>query len=256
MGSAAVTVPPDKKYQRVYYITSAEHALSNIVFGRIKVARFSLLNDPFELLAPKFANSILRKSMSKFKREFDEMNGAVCFSGDWVDPVLWTHYGARHTGICLGFNLKRNILRKVKYVTERMTEFSGDSADQALEDAIIETKFASWKYENEHRILVPLENCTEEGRLHFLPFDNELQLAEVIIGAQSSLRSEELRRIVDRHYLRNNVTTFKAKLALKSFNIVPLEPSVPPVEITPLRLCQQASHLWRIDSLSESLISL
>jgi len=131
--------------------------------ARIKVARFSLLNDPFELLAPKFANSILRKSMSKFKREFDKKNGVVCFSADWVDPVLWTHYGARHTGICLGFNVKRDILRKVKYVTDRMTEFSGGSVDRALEDAIVQTKFASWRYENEHRILVPLNNCTEEG---------------------------------------------------------------------------------------------
>lgn len=229
MGSAAVTAPPDKEYQRVYYITSAEYALSNIVFGRIKVARFSQLNDPFELLAPKFANSVLRKSMSKFKREFDQKNGVVCFSGDWVDPVLWTHYGARHTGICLGFNVKRDILRKVNYVTNRMTEFSSGPVHEALEDAIVETKFASWGYENEHRILVPLKNCTEEGTLHFLPFDDELQLAEVIIGAQSSLLSERLRKIVDTHYQRNKVTTFKAKLALKSFNIVPLEPSVPPI---------------------------
>lgn len=229
MGSAAVTAPPDDQYQRVYYITSAEHALSNIVFGRVKVARFQSLNDPFELLAPKFANSLLRKSMGSFKRDFDRKNGLVCFSADWTDPVLWTHYGARHTGICLGFNVKRRILRKVKYVTDRMTEFTGGSIDRALEDAIVGTKFESWRYENEHRILVPLKNCVEEGKLHFLPFDDELELAEVIIGAQSSTVSKHLAKIVEKHHPRSKVTTIKARLALKSFHIVPLEPSVPAV---------------------------
>jgi hypothetical protein len=35
MGSAAVTPPPREEYRRVYYTTSAEFAISNIVFGRI-----------------------------------------------------------------------------------------------------------------------------------------------------------------------------------------------------------------------------
>ena len=35
---------------RVYYLTGAPFALSNLALRRIKIARFEDLNDPFELL--------------------------------------------------------------------------------------------------------------------------------------------------------------------------------------------------------------
>jgi hypothetical protein len=224
-GSAAVTPPPSKEYRRVYYTTSADHAISNVVFKRLKVARFSSLNDPFELLAPKFTDSIMRLSAGKFKRKFDAENGLICFSSDWVDPVLWTHYGAKHTGISLGFDVKRDILRRVNYVTQRMvTNVGGASINKKLENAIVRTKFESWRYEDEYRILVPLKNADEEGKLHFIPFDKEMRLAEVIIGALCDLRATQLRTIVNKHH--SGITTIKARLASKSFNIVPLEASV------------------------------
>jgi Protein of unknown function (DUF2971) len=229
-GSAAVTPPPGPKYRRVYYTTSAEFAISNLVFGRLKVARFKSLNDPFELLAPKFSDKRLRRVMGNFKRQFDNENGLICFSGDWIDPVLWTHYGAKHTGICLGLNVKRDLLRRVNYVTERMvTDISDDAINQKLENVIIRTKFESWSYEEEYRILVPLKNADEEGSLHFLSFDDDVQLAEVIIGAQSDIRADHLRKIVNKHYPPGKVTTIKSRLASKSFYIVPLEASVPEV---------------------------
>jgi len=36
---------------RAYHLLSSEHALSDIALQRIKIATFSDLNDPFELLA-------------------------------------------------------------------------------------------------------------------------------------------------------------------------------------------------------------
>jgi hypothetical protein len=50
MGSAAVVPPPPQGFRRLYHLTSAEYAISAIVFGRLKLARFAQLNDPFELL--------------------------------------------------------------------------------------------------------------------------------------------------------------------------------------------------------------
>ena len=40
-----------KDTMRVYYLTSAEYAISNLALKRIKVSRYQDLNDPFELLA-------------------------------------------------------------------------------------------------------------------------------------------------------------------------------------------------------------
>lgn len=228
MGSAAVTAPPGLDYRRVYHITTSEFALSDIVFKRVKVARFSALNDPFEMLAPKFTDRDVRKILGDFKRKFDAENGLICFSADWTDPVLWTHYGARHTGICLGFNVKRRLLRKVRYVSRRIvSNLPFGSVKSALEEEIVCTKFESWRYEDEYRLVVDLKAAKKEGALYFLTFDEGIELAEVIIGARSDVRANQLRKIVDKHH--DGVTTIKARLASKSFNIVPLEASVPDV---------------------------
>jgi hypothetical protein len=54
MGSAAVVSPPPPGILRVYHFTSAEFAKDDIVHRRLKVARISELNDPFEFLAMNF----------------------------------------------------------------------------------------------------------------------------------------------------------------------------------------------------------
>jgi hypothetical protein len=107
-GSAAVVPPPPKKYLRVYHLTSAEYAVSNIGLGRIKLARFSDLNDPFELLAVNFRERQVRKIVRDFKDAYDSHTGLLCFSADWTNPVLWSHYAEKHRGVCLGFNLTRS----------------------------------------------------------------------------------------------------------------------------------------------------
>ena len=45
--------------------------------------------------------------------------GLVCFSGDWIDPVLWSHYGAKHCGIALGFDLQEANPVEVTYQIDR-----------------------------------------------------------------------------------------------------------------------------------------
>jgi hypothetical protein len=213
---------------RVYYLTSAEHAISNIAFGRLKLARFTQLNDPYELLAPKSSDKKVRDTIADFRKSFDQENGLLCFGTDWTDPVPWSHYGAKHTGICLGFNVKKNLLRDVTYQSSRMVhDFGGASVTAKLADLILCTKFESWAYERESRVLVPLTSARKEGELHFVPFDDELELAEVILGPLCSLSAKNARRMVDKHH--TGVSTIKSRLALKSYNIVPLEASVPVV---------------------------
>src|SRR4051812_2710288 len=80
MGSAAVVPPPPSMWRRVYYLTSAEYAVSNIVFARIKLVRFTKLNDPFELLAPKSIDKSVQARVAEFRNTFDEENGVLCFS--------------------------------------------------------------------------------------------------------------------------------------------------------------------------------
>lgn len=115
MGSVAAIPPPDASFLRLYHLTSAEFAVSDIGLGHLKVARFSDLNDPFELMALNLRESRTRKVVREFKDAYDSKTGLLCFSSDWTSPVLWSHYAAKHSGICLGFDLQRGLAEEVQY---------------------------------------------------------------------------------------------------------------------------------------------
>ncbi len=229
-GSAAVIPPPAQEFVRVYHITSAEYAISNIGLGRIKVARFSDLNDPFELMAANFREKQVRKIVRDFKNAYDSHTGLLCFSADWTNPVLWSHYGAKHRGVCLGFNLKRTLSQKVHYEDERLLLHLSEhgelgTIDDDLRDLLLCTKSRYWNYEQELRVFVPLEDARQEGRLHFYPFNQDLHLAEVILGPQCTLSLDAVRKLTKAR--QPNAVTYQARLAWKWFSVVPQESTVP-----------------------------
>jgi Protein of unknown function (DUF2971) len=226
MGSAAVVPPPPKDFIRVYHITSAEFGVSSVGLGRMKVARFLDLNDPFELMAMNFRERKGRKLIREFKNIYDSHTGLLCFSADWTNPVLWSHYGSRHRGICLGFDLRRSLAREVRYADERILTKLGDgpnplSLDEELQEALLCTKFRHWHYEEEVRVFVALKDAIKEGQLHFYAFDSNLQLTEVILGPQCPLSLDAVRRLT--RVQHPHAVTFKARLAFKFFKVVPDE---------------------------------
>ena len=105
---------------RVYHLCHASHAISNISKKRLKVSRYHDLNDPFELLAGDLTDPSLRADTERFKDEFGRTRGLLCFSRNWKDPVLWSHYADKHRGICLGFDLDDYYSQNVKYRDNRL----------------------------------------------------------------------------------------------------------------------------------------
>jgi hypothetical protein len=229
-GSAAVVAPPPQNFIRVYHVTAAEYAISTIGLGRIKVARFADLNDPFELMAANFRERRTRNVIRNLKNAYDSHTGLLCFSADWINPVLWSHYGAKHRGICLGFNLERTRAQKVRYEDERLLfsiSETGDpnTIDAELRDLLLCTKFRHWQYEQELRVFLPLEDAQKEGTLHFYPLNQDLQLAEVILGPQCTLSLDAVRNLTRARY--PDAVTYRARLAWKWFAVVPEESTVP-----------------------------
>jgi hypothetical protein len=230
MGSAGVVPPPPEGFRRLYHLTSAEYALSDIVFKRLKVARFSALNDPFELLARAATDDGARWSIELQKKALDDDLGLLCFSEDWTDPVLWTHYGSNHRGICLGFDVKEGLAKKVTYRTDRISkEEVADKTEFELLEMLIYTKFESWKFEAEWRVLRKLAYLQTEGSLHFYLLDGDIRLREVILGAQCSTSFDRMRELVPLHH--RDVNVVRGRLAFGSFRIVPDERTV---ELRPL----------------------
>lgn len=234
MGSAAVVPPPPEGVRRLYHLTSAEYAISNIVFGRLKVARFSTLNDPFELLARASLQSHTRLGLLQNKNRIDHERGLLCFSEDWTDPVLWSHYGAKHRGICLGFDVKSGFAKKITYQENRLGDVAArDKTDEQILDALLYTKFESWRYEQEWRALFNLADLEIEGGLHFYKFDDNLKLTEVILGADCGLSVAAVSKLVSTHHPEAN--TIQGRLALGSFKIVPEEQTIKTVARIPRR---------------------
>ncbi|UGX93384.1 DUF2971 domain-containing protein [Bradyrhizobium barranii subsp. barranii] len=228
-GSAAVVPPPSAEWFRAYHLCPAEYAISNIVFSRLKVGQIRDLNDPFELLA--YQRGAKNKTFLDYRKEFDEKSGLLCFSEDWTDPVLWSHYAAKHGGMCLGFDIDRRLeLRKVSYRTERLGRALPTESpvpmeiDEELAGLLLTTKFSSWSYEREWRVILPLQDTVEEERLRFYPIGEHIRLAEVIIGETCSIPWEQVRAVVKKHH--PDASVIKARLAHFSFNVVPEEKTV------------------------------
>jgi Protein of unknown function (DUF2971) len=221
--SAAVVPPPPEGFRRAYHLMAAEHAISNIVFSRMKIARFRELNDPFELSYLTVRGSIQRSRLAKHNADVNNRFGVVCFSADWIDPVLWSHYGSKHRGIALGFDLHEGDARKVTYQSKRI----GFPSEIVPEDVLkhLATKFKSWEYEREWRIFVELQAAQHDGEMYFERFSERMRLREVVLGPMCALPLEATRELVNTHH--KDVVTIKSRLADKHYSVVPEESTVP-----------------------------
>ena len=152
MGSAATGLPPPREAIRLYHLCSSDHAIANIAMGRLKVARFFDLNDPFELMALNFQFGQVRRLVREFKETYNSQTGLLCFSEDWTSPVMWSHYATKHWGVCLGFDVLRTSVQKVQYEDKRLRAELGESDDpfgltNELQDLLRLTKCHQWSYE-------------------------------------------------------------------------------------------------------------
>ena len=210
-------------FVRGYHLLPADHGISNIGLRRLKVARFSEVNDPFELLALNFRERKTRKLVRRFKAGQNSKTGLLCFSANWTNPVLWSHYANRHQGICLGFDLRRDRVQRVEYEDKRLLEKLDDNDNpslmpEALQNRLLRTKSRHWQYEEEIRRFINLLDAIADQGLLFWPFDDDMRLVEVILGPESPLDLSDTRGLV----LATNpgVSVFRARLAFRSFQVV------------------------------------
>ncbi len=220
MASATIVPPPNADFVRAYYLTSAEYGINAIALSRLKVARFSDVNDPFEVFGVNFHHSDTRKLVREFKDSYDRTKGLLCFTSDWSNSMIWSHYAGKHKGMCLGFNVRRSKVLRVAYVKERIRESldGKTSIPKALQDRLIRTKADYWGYEQELRRLVDLSKATREQGLYFCPFDADMQLAEVILGPLSELSLPSIRQLANS--TNPGAVILKSRLARRSFRVV------------------------------------
>ena len=105
---------------RVHHIINQAFGLEDLREKRLKVARISELNDPFEFAAVDLSDTEFRQAWELMKQSMSNDYGLLCFSRSWSNPVLWAHYADKHRGLCLGFDIPDELLKKVEYTDERV----------------------------------------------------------------------------------------------------------------------------------------
>ncbi len=213
-----------RKPIRVYYFTKTVHGLENIRRRRLKIARISELNDPFELLQVASRNPKTRGKYQYVKRGLNEYMGLLCFSESWHNPVQWSHYAESHRGVCLGFDVAPTAgMKKVRYIADRIPpklmamKAEGPEAAAHMLD-LLTLKFDHWQYEQEHRLFVGIGDKHDEHGLFFYDFDAAVRLREVIVGALSEISAEQVAEALGN--LAPKVVVRKGRLAFKTFEVV------------------------------------
>lgn len=111
----------------------------------------------------------------KFLHELSDLPDGLrttCFTEDGNNPLMWSHYGANHTGVCLKFDLEkdaglRQAMKPVQYL-EQLVEVKERSD---FEKSLL-TKLNPWSVEKEWRIL---------EKENYFSFQQEA-LIEIVLG--------------------------------------------------------------------------
>jgi len=113
----------------------------------------------------------------------------LCFSRNWDNLLLWSHYGASHTRICLGFDIPdgnpgANYDTDVLYQPSLLQIRCPEDVNLNLANRLHRTKHESWSDEQEVRMFVQLNDPPDAKGLRWIDFGPNLVLKEVIIGVQ------------------------------------------------------------------------
>jgi len=149
------------------------------------------------------------------------------FSRGWRDPVLWSHYGEKHRGICLGYDLQDSLADPVKYrhdrVKPRLTKDGQLVRDEALTMDMLYTKYERWQYEEEIRVYVELDPKTVGAQGHyFYEYSEQLSLREVILGPLCDTPISEFHELVKSSIPKVNLK--RTRLAFSKYSVVERDP--------------------------------
>jgi len=200
---------------RVYHFLPAKYGIDDVNRRRLKIATLDDLNDPFDLWAVAQPDAQLRKGLREYRKHLASHYGMLCFSRGWHNPLLWSHYGDKHRGMVLGFDVTDKHLNKVEYVADRpvLKTVDKDIADK------LKKKFQDWQYEDELRVFTDLHGRDPpETGLYFADFGPELTLRKVISGPLSDTAKSTIEEAVGQY--EAPVALTKARLAFKTFQVV------------------------------------
>jgi DUF2971 family protein len=223
---------------RVYHYLKAKWALDDIKRRRLKLSKIDDMNDPWEWKSVCSDDEQTQWALSSTEQQVIEDWSAACFGRSWKNILMWSHYGDRHKGICLGFDVPDELIKEVNYVESlevigALTDFETDERTNEgirILDKLFSAKYARWCYEEEIRVIGSRKEKDEETRHYFLDFGENLKLKEVIAAVRCPISKAAIEDALQGY--SEEVKIIKAGMAHDKFEIVIDErgfdpPSVP-----------------------------
>lgn len=114
----------------------------------------------------KHKQFLLRHSIeAELLRQYE--TGIVSLAERSRCPLMWSHYGDQHRGICIGYSVPDRVadnIHKVKYRGGRLVQVGklaamlegSETARREVDEAVLLRKAGSWHYEREWRLIGPL----------------------------------------------------------------------------------------------------
>ncbi len=218
--------------RRAYHFLPAKWAIDVLSNRRLKISTFSDLNDPFEFLNCEMSNKDFKKAIDETRKEMYREVGVICFSKDWSNPLLWSHYADKHKGICLGFEFSDNEpkLSEVFYIRNKqalcdelvkaVNRGNGGKEEQIMRKLLL-SKYEGWSYEDEVRMFAKLDeedkDKDSDGNYNYYGgFSKDIALKQVIIGVRCDKKAEDIKNIEG----HNCVEIIKARLDFETFRVV------------------------------------
>ncbi len=101
----------------------------------------------------------------ELNRQYDK--GIVSLAERSTCPLMWSHYGDQHRGVCVGYSIPDRVaedIRKVRYRGGRLVRAGklaemldgSRTARREVDEAVLLRKARSWRYEREWRLIGPL----------------------------------------------------------------------------------------------------
>ncbi|ANB72625.1 hypothetical protein AYM40_09785 [Paraburkholderia phytofirmans OLGA172] len=126
------------------------------------------------------ANELSWAIESELLRRYE--TGVLSLATRYDCPLMWSHYGDQHRGLCIGYALPEKYepkIHQVRYGGERrvrasdvvkMVLYSEVAARKSVDEAVLLRKASDWHYEKEWRMLGPrgaTDSSLEMVEIHF-----------------------------------------------------------------------------------------
>lgn len=198
----------------------------------LKFSMFGDFNDPFEMVPGNYASSLPLEDAREFISDSTRLEdplyhiensldvqagvraslGIICFSACNDSLLMWSHYGNNHDGICIEFDANsdfftgkykysalgepceyyKNVGELTKVTYSKARPLFIDPAELQNDTKSWLTKSYDWAYEQEYRIILPVDHAITHNELLFYRIEKE-SIKSVIIGCQvSKIKKEEI----------------------------------------------------------------